>query len=84
MLNILMTFAQFEREILTERVRDKVAAAKKRGKHCGGRPVLGYDSDPITKKLLGDTKIKRTKSLLCEIFEHRGNKENSKWSERAA
>ena len=51
MLNILMTFAQFEREILTERVRDKVAAAKKRGKHCGGRPVLGYDSDPVTKKL---------------------------------
>lgn len=51
MLNILMTFAQFEREILTERVRDKVSAAKKRGKHCGGYPVLGYDSDPITKKL---------------------------------
>ena len=35
-------------------------------------------------KNVGDTKIKRTKSLLCEIFEHRGNKENSKWSERAA
>ena len=37
-----------------------------------------------TLYILGDTKIKRTKSLLCEIFEHRGNKENSKWSERAA
>ena len=52
MLNILMTFAQYEREIIAERVRDKVAAAKKRGKHCGGYPVLGYDSDPVTKKLL--------------------------------
>lgn len=51
MLNILMTFAQFEREIITERIRDKVAAAKKRGKHCGGCPVLGYDADPLTKKL---------------------------------
>ena len=51
MLNILMTFAQFEREIITERIRDKVAAAKKRGKNCGGFPVLGYNSDPATKKL---------------------------------
>ena len=40
MLNILMTFAQYEREIIAERVRDKVAAAKKRGKHCGGYPVF--------------------------------------------
>ena len=40
MLNILMTFAPFEREILIERVRDKVSAAKKRGKHCGGYPGI--------------------------------------------
>lgn len=46
MLNILMTFAQYERELTTERIRDKVAAAKRRGKHCGGVPVLGYDSSP--------------------------------------
>ena len=52
MLNILMTFAQYEREIIAERVRDKVLAAKKRGKHCGGYPVLGYDSDPVSKKLV--------------------------------
>lgn len=52
MLNILMTFAQYEREIIAERVRDKVSAAKKRGKNCGGFPILGYDSDPATKKLI--------------------------------
>ena len=52
MLNILMTFAQYEREIIAERVRDKVAAAKKRGKNCGGFPILGYDSDPSTKRLI--------------------------------
>jgi site-specific DNA recombinase len=42
-LNILLSFAQFEREIIGERIRDKVAAAKKKGKHTGGMPVLGYD-----------------------------------------
>ena len=42
-LNVLLSFAQFEREIITERVRDKIAAAKKRGKRCGGLPPLGYD-----------------------------------------
>lgn len=38
----------------------------------------------VLSLMLEHSKIKRTKSLLCEIFEHRGNKENSKWSERAA
>ncbi len=42
-LNILLSFAQFEREIIGERVRDKIAAAKKKGMRCGGVPVLGYD-----------------------------------------
>jgi len=42
-LNILLSFAQFEREIIGERIRDKIAAAKKRGKRCGGVPPLGYD-----------------------------------------
>jgi len=42
-LNILLSFAQFEREIISERTRDKIAAARKKGKFIGGRPVLGYD-----------------------------------------
>jgi len=42
-LNILLSFAQFEREIIGERIRDKIAAAKKKGKHTGGMPILGYD-----------------------------------------
>jgi site-specific DNA recombinase len=44
-LNILLSFAQFEREIIGERIRDKVAAQKRRGKWAGGVPVLGYDVD---------------------------------------
>lgn len=44
-LNILLSFAQFEREIIGERIRDKVAAAKRKGKFTGGTPPLGYDVD---------------------------------------
>lgn len=44
-LNILLSFAQFEREIIGERIRDKIAAQRKRGKWAGGIPVLGYDVD---------------------------------------
>ena len=51
MLNILITFSQFEREIITERIRDSVAGAKRRGKYCGGPPLLGYDVNPETNIL---------------------------------
>ncbi len=44
-LNILLSFAQFEREIIGERIRDKIAAQRRRGKWAGGIPVLGYDVD---------------------------------------
>jgi DNA invertase Pin-like site-specific DNA recombinase len=42
-LNMLLSFAQFEREITGERIRDKIAASKKRGLWMGGLPPLGYD-----------------------------------------
>src|SRR5215210_2193420 len=45
-LNILLSFAQFEREIIGERTRDKLGAARRKGKWIGGSPVLGYDIDP--------------------------------------
>src|SRR5450631_600918 len=45
-LNILLSFAQFEREIIGERTRDKMSAARRKGKWVGGTPVLGYDVDP--------------------------------------
>jgi site-specific DNA recombinase len=43
MLNVLLSFAQFEREIISERTRDKIAAARRKGKWAGGMPLLGYD-----------------------------------------
>ena len=51
MLGILMSFAQYEREIAGERIRDKVAAAKRHGKWCGGPPSFGYDVDRKQKRL---------------------------------
>ena len=45
-LNILLSFAQFEREIIAERTRDKMSAARRKGKWVGGMLVLGYDVDP--------------------------------------
>ena len=42
-LNILLSFAQFEREVTGERIRDKIAASKKKGMWMGGQPSLGYD-----------------------------------------
>ncbi len=42
-LNMLMSFAEFEREMIAERTRDKIAAARRRGKWTGGPVPLGYD-----------------------------------------
>lgn len=42
-LNILLSFAQFEREMITERTRDKMSAARRKGRWVGGIPMLGYD-----------------------------------------
>src|SRR3984957_14493472 len=42
-LNVLLSFAQFEREVTGERIRDKVAASKKKGMWMGGHVPLGYD-----------------------------------------
>ncbi|MFT5424668.1 MAG: site-specific DNA recombinase [Phycisphaerales bacterium] len=46
MMNVLLSFAQFERELVSERTRDKIAGARRKGKWAGGRPVLGYDLVP--------------------------------------
>ena len=51
-LNILLSFAQFEREMISERTRDKMAAARKKGKWIGGVPPLGYDADLEKHKLI--------------------------------
>ena len=51
-LNLLLSFAAFERELIGERIRDKMAAAKRKGKYTGGTPPLGYDVDREAKRLV--------------------------------
>lgn len=52
-LNVLLSFAQFEREVTGERIRDKIAASKAKGMWMGGAPPLGYDLPAAgTRKLL--------------------------------
>ena len=55
-LHILLSFAQFEREIISERTRDKLSAARRKGKWIGGFPVLGYDVAPEGRRLVVNEK----------------------------
>ncbi|WP_170462245.1 recombinase family protein, partial [Ruegeria arenilitoris] len=48
-LNVLLSFAQFEREVTAERIRDKIAASKKKGLWMGGNLPLGFDRHPDPK-----------------------------------
>jgi DNA invertase Pin-like site-specific DNA recombinase len=64
-LNILLSFAQFEREIISERTKDKMAAARKKGQWLGGLAPLGYDVETDCKKLKINTK---EANIVKEIF----------------
>ena len=55
-LNILLSFAQFEREIISERTRDKLSAARRKGKWIGGWPVMGYNVDSTGGRLIVNAK----------------------------
>ena len=73
MLNILMTFSEYERLVIGERIRDKVAGAKRRGKYCGGPPLLGYDLDGETKKLIINKSEAKTVKLAFESYARTGS-----------
>jgi len=64
-LNMLLSFAQFEREMVSDRTRDKAHAAKRRGKFIGGLLPLGYDRHPDGGKLVVN---KAEAKRVCEIF----------------
>jgi len=60
-LNMLLSFAQFEREVTAERIRDKIAASKARGMWMGGTPPLGYRPDGRSLSIAPDeAKLIRT------------------------
>jgi site-specific DNA recombinase len=64
MLNVLLSFAQFEREITGERIRDKIAASKRKGMWMGGIPPLGYDVE--NRRLVPNPKEAK---LIKQIFQ---------------
>ena len=67
-LNILLSFAQFEREIIGERTRDKMSAARRKGKWVGGMPVLGYDVVPGGGRLMVNDKESRRVRDIFDLF----------------
>lgn len=67
-LNILLAFAQFEREIISERTRDKMSAARRKGKWIGGHPVLGYDIDSKGGRLVVNPQEAAQVRTLFELY----------------
>jgi len=71
-MNILLSFAQFEREIIAERTRDKMSAARRKGKWMGGGLVLGYDVAPRGGRLVvNDEEAAQVRAIYELYLEHR-------------
>ena len=68
-LNILLSFAQFEREIIGERTRDKIAAARRKGKWSGGVPILGYDVAG-SKLVISEEEAAQVRAIFNLYLEH--------------
>jgi len=67
-LNMLLSFAQFEREVSSERIRDKLAASKAKGMWIGGHPPLGYDL--VDKKLIpNEEEVKQVNHIFEKYLE---------------
>ncbi|MFO0916668.1 MAG: recombinase family protein [Pirellulales bacterium] len=67
-LNVLLSFAQFEREMIAERTRDKIAAARRKGKWSGGMPVLGY-TVVQTKLVVDESEADRVRQIFAMYLE---------------
>ncbi|WP_170671879.1 recombinase family protein [Ruegeria denitrificans] len=69
-LNVLLSFAQFEREVTAERIRDKISASKKKGLWMGGNLPLGYDRhpDPKARTLVVNEEEARTVRHLFRLY----------------
>jgi len=72
MLNVLLSFAQFEREIISERTRDKIAAARRQGKWVGGMPLLGYDvTSPGSRLTLNESEAAQVRAIFDLYLQER-------------
>jgi site-specific DNA recombinase len=71
LLNMLASFAEFERQMISERTAEKMAATRKKGMWTGGRPVLGYDVKD--KKLLINDEEAEQVSKIYQLYLDRGS-----------
>ena len=71
MLNVLLSFAQFEREVTGERIRDKIAASKAKGMWMGGIPPLGYDppNDGSRTLQVNEDEAERVRHIFARYLE---------------
>jgi DNA invertase Pin-like site-specific DNA recombinase len=65
-LNVLLSFAQFEREVIGERIRDKIAASKRKGMWMGGVPPLGYRAED-RKLAIVDSEAEIVRLIFCPL-----------------
>lgn len=74
-LKVLLSFAQFEREVTVERIRDKIAASKKKGLWMGGCLPLGYErhSDPQRRELVVNPSEATVVQKLFSLYDELGN-----------
>ena len=71
-LNILLSFAEFERQMIADRTRDKMAAARRKGKWVGGTPVLGYDiADNGGKLVVNQEEAHRVQAIFTLYLHNR-------------
>ena len=70
-LNVLLSFAQFEREVTSERIRDKIAASKRKGLWVGGPLPLGYELKD-GKLIVVEEEAERVRMIFCRYLEVSG------------
>jgi hypothetical protein len=70
-LNILLSFAEFERTMIADRTRDKMGAARRKGKWLGGMPVLGYDiAEAGGRLVVNPEEADRVRSIFALYLQH--------------
>jgi DNA invertase Pin-like site-specific DNA recombinase len=78
-LNMLLSFAEFEREVASERVRDKIRASKAKGMWTGGIPHIGYDI--VDKKLVvNDTELEQVRTIFEKYIELKSLTATHEWA----
>ena len=69
-LHVLLSFAEFERDLVSERTRDKKGAARRKGKWMGGTPMLGYDVDGQSRLQVNEAEAAQVREIFALFVGH--------------